>query len=182
MLSGADSQCAETITIARGFGRARAQACSWVIQSVSLGFTYAITWAYAFHAVGNTTIIGIISVALAGFYYKIMQNMMAAYLKGDIGYYFAYLILPLTVFVLLVVGISLERSDNNHQGSDGYPKTYTALGSVVAGLALLDFILFSIYYFMRSAEVRMVLIYNEIQQMVLLFTVAVITTMNNNCF
>jgi hypothetical protein len=34
MLSGADSQCAETMTIARGFGSARAQPCSWVIQSV----------------------------------------------------------------------------------------------------------------------------------------------------
>ncbi len=34
MLSGADSQCAETMSTALGLGSARAQACSSVIQSV----------------------------------------------------------------------------------------------------------------------------------------------------
>ena len=34
-LSGADSQCAETMRIARGLGRARAHECSSVIQAVS---------------------------------------------------------------------------------------------------------------------------------------------------
>jgi len=148
-----------------------------IIQSISLGFTYAILWAYVFNISGLVEIGALILVGVLGFSWKITQPIYFSKGKGDGGLYTASLVPILATAAVLLYLIIHHMSDDQQS----WPTEFLIPVWFVFGAALIDLGVYSFMFWKKRISIFVILVWNEIQQFVLILMLLITVGIHSKC-